>query len=169
MATLDDLTKIWKSSLPQNHKQKLFRATVETILLYGSTIWTLTKAPEASQDGTYTRMLRAVLNISWKKHPIKSQQYGHLRLISGRLKERRFCSAGHCCRSKNELVSSLILWTPNHGSSVGRPSRTFINQLEEVIGCYHYDLPVVMADRDGEHISPVLKVIFLLGIPASVL
>ena len=52
---------------------------------------------------------------------------------------------------------------------MGRPSRTFINQLEEVIGCYHYDLPVVMADRDGEHISPVLKVIFLLGIPASVL
>ena len=59
MATLDDLTKIWKSSLPQNHKQKLFRATVETILLYGSTIWTLTKAPEASQYGTYTRIFLA--------------------------------------------------------------------------------------------------------------
>ena len=28
--------------------------------------------------GNYTRMLRAILNKSWKLHPSKPQMYGHL-------------------------------------------------------------------------------------------
>ena len=33
---------------------------------------------EKKLDGNYTRMLRAVLNKSWKQHPTKQQPYGHL-------------------------------------------------------------------------------------------
>ena len=29
-------------------------------------------------DGIYTRMLRAVLNKSWRQHPTRHQLYGHL-------------------------------------------------------------------------------------------
>ena len=36
------LTKIWKSNLPRPSKIKLFQATVESILLYGSKTWTVT-------------------------------------------------------------------------------------------------------------------------------
>ena len=28
-------------------------------------------------DGNYTRMLRAILNKSWRQHPTKQQLYGH--------------------------------------------------------------------------------------------
>ena len=38
----------------------------DSVLLYGSETWTLTKAQEKSLDGTYTKMLRMELGISWK-------------------------------------------------------------------------------------------------------
>ena len=38
---------------------------------YCCTTWTLTKRMEKKLDGKYTRMLRAILNKSWKQHPTK--------------------------------------------------------------------------------------------------
>ena len=37
-----------------------------------------TKWLEKKLDGNYTRMLRAILNKSWRKHPSRYQLYGHL-------------------------------------------------------------------------------------------
>ena len=54
-----------------------FQAAVVSILLYGCTTWTLTKRLERRLDGNYTRMLRAVLNKSWRQHPTRLQLYGH--------------------------------------------------------------------------------------------
>ena len=61
---VNKISKIWKSKLSRKLKIQLFRATSETILLYGSATWTLTKADEKKLDGIYTRMLRTALNIS---------------------------------------------------------------------------------------------------------
>ena len=44
--SLNQLTKIWKSNLDPKIKIQLFRATTETILIYGSPAWTLTKREE---------------------------------------------------------------------------------------------------------------------------
>ena len=52
-------------------KSSFFQAAVESILLYGCTTWTLTKRLEKKLDGNYTRMLRAILNKSWRQHPIR--------------------------------------------------------------------------------------------------
>ena len=70
---LNKMDVVWKSVLPDDLKRSFFRATVESVLMYGATAWTLTKTLEARLDGTYTRMLRAVLNISWRRHPTKAQ------------------------------------------------------------------------------------------------
>ena len=40
------MSKIWKSPLSRNLKLSFFRATVETVLLYGAVSWTLTKQLE---------------------------------------------------------------------------------------------------------------------------
>ena len=45
------------------------------------TTLTLTKRIEKKLDENYTRILRAVLNKSWKQHPRKQPLYGHLPLI----------------------------------------------------------------------------------------
>ena len=72
-----------------------------------------------------TTMLRTVLNKTWKQHLSKQQLYGHLPPFSKTIQVRRTRHAGHCWRSKNEIISDVLLWTPSHKcASVGRP-RTY--------------------------------------------
>ena len=57
--------------------------------------------------------------------------------------------AGHCWRSREELISDVLLWTPTHGrSKVGRPARAYIQQLCEDTGCSPEDPPKAMNDRE---------------------
>ena len=126
-----------------------FQAAVVSILLYGCTTWTLTKRLERKLDGNYTRMLRAVLNKSWRQHPTRLQLYGHLPPITKTIQVRRTRHAGHCWRSKDELISDVLLWTLTYGcAKVGRPARTYIQQLCEDTGCNPEDLPEAMNDRE---------------------
>ena len=41
---------------------------------------------EKKLDGNYTRMLRAILSKSWRQHPTRHKQYGHLPPISKTIK-----------------------------------------------------------------------------------
>ena len=68
---IDKLSVIWKSDLTDKMKCSFFQAAVVSIMLYGCTTWTLTKRLEKKLDGSYTRMLRAILNKSWRQHPTK--------------------------------------------------------------------------------------------------
>ena len=130
-------------------KRSFFQAAVRSILLYGCTTWTLTKRLERKLDGNYTRMLRAVLNKSWRQHPTRLQLYGHLPPITKTIQVRRTRHAGHCWRGKGELISDVLLWTPTYGcANVGRPAWTYTQQLCEDTGCNPEDLPEAMNDRE---------------------
>ena len=107
------------------------------------------KKTDAPFDGNYTRMLRAILNKSWRQHPTRHQLYGNLPPIMKTIQVRRTRHAGHCWRSKDELVSDILLWTPTYGQAkAGRPARTYIQQLCEDTGCNQEDLPEAMNDRE---------------------
>ena len=57
--------------------------------------------------------------------------------------------AGHCWRSRDELIRDVLLWTPTYGrAKAGRPARTYIQQLCEDTGCCPEDLPRAMNDRE---------------------
>ena len=69
--------------------------------------------------------------------------------ITKTIQVRRTRHAGHCWRSKDELISDVLLWTPTYGCTrVGRPARTYIQQLCEDTGCNPEDLPEAMNDRE---------------------
>ena len=52
-------------------------------------------------------------------------------------------------RSKDELISDVLLWTPTYGcAKAGRPARTYIQQLCEDTGCNPEDLPEAKNDRE---------------------
>ena len=57
-------------------------------------------------------MLRAILNKSWRQHTTKHQLYGHLPPITKIIQVRRNRHAGPCWRSRDELISDVLLWTP---------------------------------------------------------
>ena len=76
-------------------KIQFFRSTVESVLLYGSESWTLTKAMEKRLDGNYTRLLRKVQDITWKERKTNKELYGHLYPISNVIRTRRLRFIGH--------------------------------------------------------------------------
>ena len=126
----NQLDKIWKSNLPDNLKSNFLQAAVESVLVYGSVSWTLTTQMENKIDGAYTRMLRAALNKSWKDHPTNKELYGNIPPISKSIQQQRMRFAGHCWRSKEELVGDVLLWKPSHGKqSAGHPKKTYIDDI----------------------------------------
>ena len=146
---IDRLSIIWKSDLTDKMKRSFFQAAVASILRYGCTTWTLTKRLEKKLDGNYTRMLREILNKSWRQHSTRHQLYGHLPPITKTIQARRTRHAGHCWRSKDELISDVLLWTPAYGQAkAGRPARTYIQQLWEDTGCSPEDVSEAMNERD---------------------
>ena len=94
-------------------------------------------------------MFRVILNKSWWQHPTRHQLYGHLPPITKTIQVRGTRHAGHCWRSRDELISDVLQWTSAYGrAKVGRPPRTYIQQLCEDTGCSPEDLPEAMNDRE---------------------
>ena len=101
------INKILSSNLDNVFKLKFFKAVVEPIHLYGYETWTLSKKLEKSLDGTYTRLLMRVQNISWKTLPYQTST--NLPPVSRLVQARRVRFAGHCFRAEHEVISDLLL------------------------------------------------------------
>ena len=72
--------------------------------------------------GNYTRMLRAILNKSWREHPTRHQLYSHQPPITKTIQGRRTRHAGHWWRSRDGFISDVLLWTPTYGrAKEGQP------------------------------------------------
>jgi hypothetical protein len=143
----NDMYKIWSSQLSNNLKIKIFRATVEPILLYGSETWTLSRKLEKRLDGTYTRLLMRAQNLSWKRHPTISEIYNQLPRVSCLVKSRRIQFAGHCYRADGEVISSLLLWRPDYGQRRGR-SLSFPDVISRDTDIRTEELGTAMQDRN---------------------
>ena len=66
------------------------------------------------------------------------------------------CRAGHCKRSKDELISDVLLWIPTYRSAnFGQPVKGYLHQLFVDTGCNLDDLLGAMDDRDRWQMSQV--------------
>ena len=59
------MRKVWTSDIGGPLRVALFKATVETVLLYGAETCTLTQALSTKLDGTYTKLLRYIFQRHW--------------------------------------------------------------------------------------------------------
>ena len=144
------LQPIWSSSLNRAFKTRLFLCTVESVLLYNSETWSLTKQMEKSLDGAYTRMLRMALNVSWKQHMTNDEFYGKLPRVTAKIAKRRLQLAGHCVRHQDEIASKFVLWEPMHGYvNRGRKPVNYIDLLKCDTGLSNTsEIRAVMRYRD---------------------
>ena len=87
------------------------------------------------------------LELMFFYNKVVHQLYGHLPPITKTIQVRRTRHAGPCWRSKDELISDVLLWTPTYRcAKAGRPARTYIQQLCEDTGCNPEDLPEAIND-----------------------
>lgn len=147
-SALNKLDKLWKSSLPRHLKIEFFKATVESVLLYGAESWTLTKTLEKSLNGCYTRLLRHALNIKWQQRMTNKELYKDLPPISEVVRTRRLKFAGHCYRA-DECAADVLFWDPKHGKrGRGRPAITYIDNLVEDTGLQVPEIRSTMSNRE---------------------
>ena len=133
-SALNSLNKIWRSGTSSKIKIDLFKATVESILLYSCESWSLTVALTKKLDGAYTRMLRRVKNINANAHLTNKILYGRLPKISSLIQKRRLQLAGHVIRG-NEPAMKLVLWDPVHLTRKrGQPLKTLNKVIEQDTG-----------------------------------
>ena len=85
--------------------REIFLTVAAPVQPYGCTPWTLSKLLEKTLDESYTQILRAVLNKSWKRHFAKRHLFGYLPPISQIIRKRRAKHAVLCWKSKDELIS----------------------------------------------------------------
>ena len=99
---VDCLSQTCEDLIKKNQKIKirLFVATVESVLLYGSETWIFDKSMQKQQDGYYTRIRRMALNVSWKQHLTNEQLYRDLPLVSSKVRQRRLQLSGHCIKKR---------------------------------------------------------------------
>ena len=142
------LHKIWKSGLDRTTKIRFFRACVESILLYGSETWTISKKMEDRINGCYTRLLRRVFNISWRDHIPNSVVYGDIPPVTSTIRQRRLRFAGHCMRTANQPISRLIFWTPPGGkANRGRRPLQYPDTIKNDIGLDLPEIQQLMNDK----------------------
>ena len=116
-STIDRPLVIWKLDLTDEIKQFFPSSGCVDIA-----IWT----HYIDSNLTYWEKARRQLHkntASWRQHPTKQLLYGHLPPITKIIKVRRTRHAGHCWKSKDKLISDVLLWTPLHWrAKVGRPA-----------------------------------------------
>ena len=73
-------------------------------------------------------MLRAILNKSWQQHP-QSTNYTNTCLppLTKTIQVRRTRHARYCSKSRDELISDVLLWTPTYARAKagGRAKHTY--------------------------------------------
>ena len=123
---------------------------MESVLLYGCDCWTLTKNMERKLDGTYTKLLRKAVNVSWFDKVKNSDLYGDMEAVSVKIKRRRLKFAGHCARHVETTANICLFWSPKHGKrNAGRPKMRYLDQIKRDTGIDDKaDLQKSMLDRN---------------------
>jgi hypothetical protein len=114
------LKKIWQSNIiSKNLKLNIFKACVESILLYNAVTWTLNTTLTKKLDGCYTNLLRYALGYKWSDKITNIILYKDIQKISTRLIIRKFNFIYNCYNNNNNFqpLSELLFW--EHSLMVG--------------------------------------------------
>ena len=125
---IDMLLIRWKTDLSEKIKRNSFQAVAVSILQYGCTTWMLMKGTKKKLDENYTRMLRTILNKSWKQHPTNSSCMVTYPLSHEPSKYDEQDMGSTAGRRKDQLISEPLLWIlTNEHASADQSVRTYIN------------------------------------------
>ena len=105
--TCKRLSSVWRSPLSFKHRLRLFRATVEPVLLYRCGTWTVNQEMVNKLEGCYKRLLRIVHCVDWTARIRNTYLYGNglVPPISATIAKRSLEFAEHAFRAKDQPIS----------------------------------------------------------------
>ena len=115
------LKDIWQAkNISIQLKIRLYKATVLSILLYGSETWITNQQQKSMLDSFATSCYRIMLNVKRTDSISNAEIYKRVeqKLLSVTLAKRQLICVGHILRrDKTEPISNLALYRPNHGKA----------------------------------------------------
>ena len=108
LRTCHQMKNIWNSKISRKFIIRLMIATVDSVLLYGCETWTLTNSLFKKLDGTYTTILRMVLNFHWTNNIKNEILYGALEILSNNIRRRRICRPLPTKRRRDCFASGYV-------------------------------------------------------------
>jgi len=159
-SSYNTLEPIFKSKkVSQSIKLRIFGALLESIFLYNSEVWGLTKTLEDKIDTFHRRLLRKILNIKWTNNNwiSNNQLYDitHQTQWSKKIAHRRIRFFGHIARLDNHSPAKIALREATRPTKKpqGRPSTTLLGVLKKQLrglGINYFSEAIDLAqDRDN--------------------
>jgi len=132
------LKDIWKAkNVSIQLKIRLFKATVLSILLYGSETWITNQQQKNMLDSFATSCYRVMLNVKRTDRLSNAEIYNRVaqKPLSVTLAKRQLSWVGHILRrEKSEPIRNLALYRPTHGDNKpGRPALTYYKHIADLI------------------------------------
>jgi hypothetical protein len=112
---------------------RMYKAYIESIFLYNSELWTLTKTLENTIDSFQRRILRKVIHVMWPRTINNKELYErtHMTPWSIKVSKRRLSWLGHLLRLPTETPAREALQTYIIAAKrpIGRPKTTWMSVI----------------------------------------
>ena len=140
--------------MQNNTKIRIYKASVLTILLYGSEVWNTTKKQHHRLEVFHQHCPRRILRIKWFHQTrnvdvLERARINPIETCVGANRIRRF---GHVSRMVSSRTPRYRLnWAPNHGKrSRGRPRKSWQKYvLEDAAALRDFKILLWIRRRDG--------------------
>ena len=150
--TMENIMKSKKIS--EGVKIRTFKTYLESIFLYNSELWTLTKSIEDKIDSFHRRQLRKTIGIYWPRIIKNKALYERTKQIpwSATIFKRRLSWLGHLLRLPEDTPARLALtkYIQPVKKPIGRPKTTWLSFIFNDIKT-HSD--IVLKDNEQENID----------------
>jgi exonuclease III len=112
-AAASRLSKVFHSAVKEPLKVRLFQATVESVLFYGTETLTITKSLGCEIDSAHSALLRHALGIHWPQKVSNEELYKRANCPKGSqtVRYRRLQLYGKVMQHRDELPARLIIQT----------------------------------------------------------
>ena len=132
------LEKIWSAAhISVKLKIDILRASVFSILLYGSETWILSRDLTNQLNSFATRCYRKILGISYLEHITNEEVYSRVeqKPLAETIHLRQLTWVGHALRRPaNEPSRIFALYEPTHGRPKrGQPTINYLNYIGKLL------------------------------------
>ena len=132
------LTNIWTARhVSVKLKINILRASVISILLYGSEAWTLCNDSENCLNSFATRCYRQILGISYLDHISNEEIYRQVEQLPliRTIQDKQLSWLGHTLRrNKDEPARIFALYEPTSGKAKrGRPTTSYLQYIKRIL------------------------------------
>jgi len=148
-SVVQQMTKLWKSKLPNSLKLRLLKSTVFAVASYGSESWTMKSVDRKKVDSFELWCYRRILRIPWTQKKTNKwvlEQLGEEKSLQADIICRKLAYFGHVVRH-NCFEKTIIEGMVEKKRRRGRPAASWLNDIKNIAGTDITTVSRIATDR----------------------